>query len=222
MSITESIKNEYNKICEMDRHKRWDYYKTYYLKATIIAVIGLALFAWFIKDTFFQQEPVSMGCAYGVELTDEQKYTLTDGYMDYYGYNPKKCDAYVSTDNMFEGTQQQMDANGQEMALFAQIAAGQIYYLILDESTMNLYLNGGIYAGLDEVLPADLIDGLNDAVINLTDPETNESYRAAIDLKKIGFLTEDWQEGYLIYTIARPDDEYPVKLLQYLLDKGTK
>ena len=216
MRITESIKTEYNKIREMDSKKRIEYFKTYYLTATIVTLICLALFAWFVKDTFFQPEPVCMGCAYGVELTDEQRYALTDGYMDYYGYNPRKCAAYVSTDNMFEGTEQQMDANGQEMALFAQIAAGQIYYLILDEYTLNLYINGGVYAGLDEVLPKNVVDGLGDAVVNLVDPETNESYRVAIDLKKIGFLSEEWQQGYLIYTIARPDSEYPLRLLEYL------
>lgn len=216
MSFTDRIKSEYNKMREMDSKKRLEYYKTYYLKLTIIVLIGIVLFAWFIKDTFFQKEMVCVGCAYGVELTDEQIYALTDGYLDYYGYNPQKCDAYLSTDNMFEGTEQQMDANGQEMALFAQIAAGQIYYLILDEYTLNLYINGGIYAGLDEALPADKIDELADAVVNLTDPETGESYRAAIDLKKLGFLKDDSRDGYLIYTIAKPDDEYPERFLQYL------
>lgn len=217
MNISEKIKEEYNKIREMDSKKRWDYYKTYYLKATIVAVVCLILFGWFIKDTFFQPEPVCMGCAYGIELSDEQKNVLTNGYMKYYGYNPKKCSAYVATDNMFEGTAQQMDASSHEMALFAQIAAGQIYYLILDEYTLNLFSNGGVYAGLDEVLPANVVDELGDAVYTLTDSETNTKYKAAIDLKKLGFLTEDWQhDGYLVFTIARPDDDFPKRLYEYI------
>lgn len=222
MAIKEKIVNECNKIKEMDGKRRKDYLLTYYKWPGIFLLIGLAMLGWFVKDVFFQPEPVSMGCAYGVELTDEQKNELTDGYMEYYGYNPKKCAAVVATDNLFEGTAQQMDANGQEMALFAQIASGQIYYLILDESLLKLYANGGIYSGLEEVLPKEMVDSFGDNVMTLTDPETGEEYKAAVDLKALGFFTEEWQDGYLVFTIARPDDEYPIRLINYLTVCGKR
>lgn len=206
----------------MDKARRKSYLMTYYKWPAIFFVIGLVLFAWFVKDTFFQPEPVSMGCAFGVTLTEEEKTLLTDGYLEYYGHDPKKNVAVVATDNMFEGTAQQMDANGNQMALFAQIAAGEIYYLILDDYLLELYSNGGVYCGLNEVLPKDVVQKLVDSgcTRQLTDPDTGEVYEAAIDLKSIGFLTKEDPDGYLIYTIARPDEGYPLRLYEYLVDCG--
>ena len=219
MKIKESIVNEYKKIIAMNRQQKWEYYKAYYLIPSIVILIGIVLFIWFIKDVFMQPESVCLGCVYGVDITDKQKEELSTGYLEYYGYNSDDYFAAVSTDNMFEGTAQQMDANGHEMALFAQIAAGEIYYLILDEDTLNLMANGGIYASLDEVLPEDVLTELGDKIVWLEDPETKKSYAMAIDLNKLGFLNESGQEGYLVYTIAKIGDDFPLKFYEYLKAK---
>lgn len=55
-----------------------------------------------------------------------------------------------------------------------------------------------------------------DAVIELEDPDTG-IYKGALDLRKIGFLNSD-QEGYLIFTIALPTQDYSMKLLDYLVN----
>lgn len=220
MKIIDSIKSELNKVSGMDKDKKWDYFKTYYLKGSIVVAILLILFIWFVKDVFFQKEGACMGCVYGVELTDEEKYILMDGYLDYFELNPRKYSAFVSTDNMFENTEQQMDANSHEMALIAQIAAGEIYYLILDKDILEMYSNSGIYSTLDEVLEEELIAELKakDMVVNLTDSDSLKEYPTAIDLKKLGFIKEDYREAYLVFTIARPDDDFPKRFLNYLRD----
>lgn len=216
--MLEKSKAELNKIKAMDKEKRWDYFKTYYLKITIALLIGIVLFGWFVKDTIFQKTGACMGCAYEVEITDEQKEILTDGYLEYYGLNPRKYSAALATDNMFEGTDQQMDANSHEMALFAQIAAGEIYYLILDEATLNMYSNGGIYYRLDEIFDNSTLDSLQGMTVDVKDYGSEDKYPTAIDLKKLGFLEGD-EEGYLVFTIGIPDPEFPVRLLDYLRAK---
>ena len=68
MTIKEKIVNECNKIKEMDGKRRKDYLLTYYKWPGIFLLIGLAMLGWFVKDVFFQPEPVSMGCAYGLDI----------------------------------------------------------------------------------------------------------------------------------------------------------
>lgn len=215
-NIRENIKTELNKVKEMNKEQKWDYFKTYYLKISVISIICLILLIWFIKDTVFQKEIINAGCVYGVEITEEEQQILTDGYLKYLGLNPKKYDAFISIDNMFEGTVQQMDANTHEMALLAQIAGGQIYYMILDKDNLYMYENSGIYSSLDDLFPDGLPDRLNDGIEELTDPETGNSYPVAIDLSKAG-LFNDGREAYLAFTIGIPNKEYPKKFLEYLL-----
>lgn len=217
MKIADNIRDELNKISGMDKDKKKDYFKTYYLKPTIIIFVCLLMLVWFIKDTVFQPKGVCMGCAYGVEISDEQKEQLTSGYLQYYGYNTKKYRAFLSTDNMFEGTAQQMDANSHEMALFAQIAAGEIHYLILDKYNLDRMANGGIYASLRQVLPNDYLNRLDGKIITLKDSETGEEYEAAIDLSKTGFLGDDSFEGYLVFAVAPPEDDFAASFLDYVI-----
>lgn len=214
MTLREKIKAEIAKVSEMDNHKKWEYYKSYYMGPSIVAVLILAMLAWYIKDTFYRPDEVSIGCAFSVELTDEQREYLTDGYIEYYGYNPKKSLAYLSMDNLFADTAQKVDADNSLMALYAQIASGQIYYLILDEKGMNTMVEAGIYADLDDIFDKNYLSNYETAIVELSDSDVGK-YRGAIDLTKIGFLPDD-KEGYLVFTIARPDDDYPKRLLDFI------
>lgn len=215
--LPKKVRDEIDKISQMDREQKWSYFKTYYLKASIICLICLVCLIWFIKDTVFQKEYAIAGCVYGTSISYEQKEMLTSGYLERYGFSKNKYQAAVATDNMFEGTAQQMDANSHEMALFAQIAAGEIYYLILDEDMLLAMQNGGIYASLSEVLSEATIEKLGDAVVCLEDSDTGV-YEGAVDLKKVGFFTEDNPDGYLVFTIAKPYPDFQERLTEYIIE----
>ena len=201
----------------------WSYYKTYYLWPSVGVLIALVLFAWFIKDTVFPKRMVCAGCAYGIELSEKQQEALQDGYIRAMGLNPKKAFAGLSTDNIFEDTNQQMDANEQQMALIAQVAAGDIHYLIFDERNLLRYQNSGIYEPLDEVLSEDVLQRVKGNTYSLTDSDSGEEYLAAIDLKALGLLNEEWQqEGYLIFTIGVPSEEFADTFFAYLCEAFSK
>lgn len=215
--ITEIINTEKNKISQMDKNQKWDYFKTYYMAKTIALVVVIVLLTWFIKDTFFQKKIANSGCVYGVELTDEEKIKLTEGYLDYYDIDKRRYCAYISTDNMFEATEQKMDASTHEMALFAQIAAHEIYYLILDEENFYRLANGGVYASLDDIFTEGLPDEIKNKTITFTDQETGDECAVAIDLKGNG-LFSDGREAFLVFTVGIKDKEYPGRFLDYILD----
>jgi len=209
---------EKEKISQMNRDQKWDYFKTYYLAKTIVLFVAIVLFIWFVKDTFFQKKIANAGCVYGVEISEEEKVALTEGYLDYYSIDKKKYGAYISTDNMFEDTEQKMDANAHEMALFAQIAAGEIYYLILDKENFEKMSNGGIFASLDEVFADEgLPEEIKDRTVKIIDKESGVEYNAAIDLRGTGLFNDD-TEAYLVFTIGIPDKEYPKRFLDYIFE----
>ena len=132
MGIREKISKEKAKVSGMNKEQKWEYFKVYYLAKTICVAIGIILLIWFVNDTILQKKVVSAGCVYSVFVSDDAKEALTTGYLEYYHYDLDKYEAFVSTDNMFEDTEQKMDANAQEMALITQASAGEIHYLILD------------------------------------------------------------------------------------------
>lgn len=182
MGIKEKILTEKDKISAMNKEQKFEYFKAYYLAKLICAFVGIILLVWFVNDTFLQKKVVSAGCVYGVFASDDAKEALTKGYLDYYSYDNNKYEAFISTDNMFEDTEQKMDANAQEMALITQASAGEIHYLILDNNNFDRYASGGIYASLDELFKDGLPKEIKDKVIYTQDEESGISYPAAIDI----------------------------------------
>ena len=217
MGIREKISKEKAKVSGMNKEQKWEYFKAYYLAKTICVAIGIILLIWFVNDTILQKKVVSAGCVYSVFASDDAKEALTKGYLDYYSYDNNKYDAFISTDNMFEDTEQKMDANAQEMALITQASAGEIHYLILDKNNFDRYASGGIYASLDELFKDGLPEKVKDKVIYANDPESGISYPAAIDISGTK-LFEDSKEALLVFTIGIPDKDYPKKFLDYILN----
>lgn len=218
MGIKEKILTEKDKISAMNKEQKFEYFKAYYLAKLICAFIGIILLVWFVNDTFLQKQVVSAGCIYGVLVSDDTKEALTTDYLDYYSYDKDKYEAFISTDNMFEDTEQKMDANAQEMALITQASAGEIHYLILDKNNFDRYASGGIYASLDELFKDGLPEKVKDKVIYTKDPESGISYPAAIDISGTK-LFADSKEALLVFTIGIPNKDYPVKLLEYIINQ---
>ena len=217
MGINEKLSKEKDKVSGMNKEQKWEYFKAYYLAKTICVVIAIILLIWFVNDTILQKKVVSAGCVYNVPVSDDAKEALTIGFLDYYHYDKNKYEAFVSIDNMFEDTEQKMDANAQEMALITQASAGEIHYLILDRNNFDRYASGGIYASLDELFKDGLPEKVKDKVIYADEPESGISYPAAIDLSDTK-LFGDSKEALLVFTIGIPDKDYPKKFLDYILN----
>jgi len=217
-NLRERINKEIRKIKSMNREQKISYFKTYYMWKSLAILIAIILVVLFIKDTMFQKEAVSSGIAFNVELSEEQYHKLTDEYLENFGYDSDKYMANVARDNLFYDTAQKMDEYSNMMALQAQIAAGEIFYLMIDKRLMEEMASAGIYSSLDEVLDKETIDYLHskDAVCSVTDPDYGEVI-VAIDLSKIGFFESD-REGYLIYTVACPSKDYAESFLRYLME----
>lgn len=211
------IRDEINKISAMNRAQKWSYYKTYYMWPTVAVVIGIVLLVWFFMDTFGQKTAVANGCAFGVELSDAQIELITDGYLRTYGYDASKYTAAVAVDNFFADTAQVMDAYSNTMAVCAQIAAGEIQYLILDETTLHSMETAGVYMEPAEVLSSDLYEQVSESIVCVTD-ENAKAYPAAIDLKAIGWLDDSAPDAYLVFTAGINDDSFADNFLKLLLE----
>lgn len=218
MSLKEKIEVELNKVKQMNRTQKISYFKTYYMVPCIVVIVVIALAIWFIADTVFQKKNVSFGVVYNVNISDETETLLTDGYMERYGYDSKKCMTAISRDNLFDGTAQQMDAYSSQMALFAQIAAGEVHYLIVDKSMLDVMQTGGIFASVDEVLSDEMYKNVQDSVVILSD-EDGKEYVGAIDLCKLKIVPDCDNGAYLCISVSTPDEQYPDRLVGLLLGK---
>lgn len=179
----ENIRIEIEKVKKMNRAEKWSYFKTYYLVKTLIALTALILIIWFVYDMKqASREVLISGCMVNVEMDDEGYVFLTDGYQNYLGIDEKEGITQISPDNYLDFLgEQQMDNYSYEMALMAQIAAGDFDYMILDEAAYEHFLDAEIYADVNNVLSADQLELCKDRLTG------EEGVTTAVDISGTAF-----------------------------------
>lgn len=221
MTIRESINQEIKKIEGMNGRKRWEYFKTYYLAKTIIA-FGIAIMLLHLVYSIHLggREVLASGCLVNVEISDNGERFLTDEYVTFCGESEKDAVAYVSLGNRFDFSgDHQIQDNAYEIALLAQISAGEYQYMILDEQGLKYFMKLDVYSNLDNVLTDSQKERLSQRMVyqTLQDGKTQTAF--AICLRETEFaqkyqLYQD--EAYLVLIDVNQDIEKACMLVDYI------
>lgn len=220
MSLKDKLKTELEKIRKMNAGERWSYFKTYYLSLFLIGLIVFVLLLHFCFDMKQNnREVLSSGCLVNVSIKAEGVVFLTDDYVDACDKSLKDAVSYLSTDNTLKFMEDNpLDQDSYEMALTAQIFAGEYSYMILDETALSHFEKDDFYANLEKTLTQSQCDRLKDRMVSqkMQDGE----YPVAINLtdtKVAEFFTSDAKNIYLIFVDVQQDVSKNQQLIEYLL-----
>ncbi|WP_066715363.1 hypothetical protein [Clostridium sp. Marseille-P299] len=151
-------KTERQKLSEMNGKEKWQYYKDYYLKKTIMSTILIAFVAYFLY-TVLSPKPetvLHVACA-NYQFSEEQIEQLEQGFGEYLGINTDKQDilfdpTYILSDFDYTSTE--------KLSILA--FAGELDVLIVPESKFKEYAFSGSLWSLSDQLPTDLYSALSD------------------------------------------------------------
>ncbi len=224
LSWKEAIELEINKIKEMSSKERVNYFKTYYLSKTIAAVCILGLVIWFVIDMKnANKEILIAGCMVNVEVGTGGYHYMTDHYLEYAQADEKKEVAYLSVGNRLNFLNgQEMDNYSYEMALIAQLSAGDFQYMILDESALDRFQELDVYIDMEEVLTKEQLKKYKDSIVYLKSEEKDSEEAAAFMLKDTKLVNEyepEPKDIYLVFIDVNFDKEKCTKFINYLLEK---
>lgn len=219
MKIKEKWKLRVSEFKQMDSRQRWSYFKKYYLLKCIIALIFLAMvlhFGFDIRQN--HREVLASGCLVDVEISPQGVVYLTDDYLSACHKNPKASVSYLSTDNTLSfSSDAPLDQDSYEMALIAQISAGEYSYMILDEQALGYFVESDFYADLGKVLSKEQYHRL-EWRLNYQNMQDGK-YPVALCLDKTdiaGYLQTDASKAYLVFTNVNQDIAKNRQLVDYL------
>ncbi len=223
LTLTEQIEQEKEKVKDMDKKTKWSYFKTYYLSKVLIGLAVLCMVVWFGYDMIQgSREIVMSGCMINVNINSEGHQFLTNDYVTASGNDPKKVIAQVSLENnlMFMDEEQAMDNQSYEMALFAQIAAGDYDYMILDEAAFEHFQKADIYSDLSQVLSSQELEVWQDRLVYTKRPDGKEdTFASAIRLTDT-VLCERFEfnskEVYIVLINVNEQNGNGKRLLDYI------
>lgn len=223
MTLKETINQEIDKFKSMDSKKKWDYFKTYYLKVTIIIIIAIALLIHLLYSIGLgKREVLASGCFVNVGISEEGVLFLTDEYLTFCEKTDKDAVATVALDenlDVYGETPMSTDPYV-EMALLAQLSAGEYQYMILDREGLEKFAQLELYADLESILDEKQISNLEDRIVYLDNQAGKDNTASAIVLTGTGFATKYQlmpKEVYLAFVNIEPDAEKNKRLINYIL-----
>ena len=223
MTLKETIDQEINKFKSMDSEKKWDYFKTYYLKTMVIGIIVLALIIHLLYSiTLGKREVLASGCFVNVGISEEGVRFLTDEYLTFCGKTDKDAVAVAALDesvNVYGESPMSTDTY-EEMAFLTQLSAGEYQYMILDKEGLEKFAELELYADLESILDEQQMSNLEDRIVYLDNQAGKDNTASAIALAGTGFAAKYRlmpKEIYLAFVNIEPDTEKNKRLINYIL-----
>ncbi len=218
LTFKEYVEEEKQKLGEMSKEEKIDYFKEYYLKMVIFAVIVLILLIWLLIDVGlgFRGNVVTGGVV-NTKLSEEGSLFLSDEYMTYLNASKLTKKVNLAPDIFID------DDDPQSYTIFqAELATNTYNYLITDEKGLAFATQLEVVANLDEVLESDLSQKLSDKIVYRKSGDNGTEIAAAIEITDTAFTKNYVNSGGKVYfVITGNPDEYgkALKMLEYILEK---
>lgn len=168
-------KSERQKLSEMNGKEKWQYFKDYYFKKTIVSVLLISLVGYFLY-TVLSPKPetvLHIACA-NYQFSEEQIEQLEQEVADYLGIDPNTQDvlfdpSYILSDFDY--------SSAEKLSVLA--FARELDVLIVPESKFQEYAFSGSLWSLSDQLPTDLYSALSDKFYLSQLRQDEESYEDA-------------------------------------------
>ena len=225
-NFKETVEEEKLKWKEMSFKKKLIYFKDYYMWWTILIVVGLVcFFTWLFGHVILAKKPVVKGMCINLYMEYEDANRIRDEYPEFAGYDPKKYSSEFAIDEFidFSLSHEKYSQYDEMMAIYAQVVGGNIYYFLVEDTTLYGMTDSGLIVSPDELLSKEFLDELasKDALIYTKDfvpeelwSEYSEVY--AIDLGKLGFDADKENDNYyLLFSVAMPHDDNAENIIRF-------
>ena len=228
-------RSEKEQFKAMSGKEKWDHFKQYYLKLSIVGILGLALVVYCIYSFFAPKTQTVLNVAVLDGAIDSDTCETIDTDMTDRLELEDLEDVYI--DNSYYISASEYSAqNVQKLSTF--LMAREIDVMIAPESTFNNYCKAGYFSTLSDALPTQLFSTLSDNFYYAVGPDEDEDDSTSEDtstssdaptvaygIKLDGFTVRD-NDGN---TISNPilgivvNSKYTdngAAFVQYLYDEG--
>lgn len=218
LTFKEYVEEEKQKLSEMNKEEKIDYFKEYYLKLCIFGVVVLILLLWLMIDIGLNlRHNVVTGGVVNIKLTTEGTELLGKQYLEHLQLSKVFNKVNIAPDIFLD------DDDPQSYTIFqAELATNSYNYLITDDKGLDFIVELECLADLDTVLDSEVSGQVSDKKIYKKLKESGTEIAAAIDITDTAFAKEYIESGGKVYfVISGKEKEYDsaVAMLKYILER---
>lgn len=219
-SMHDEIREQNAKLKDASFKEKLAYFKEYYLKTTIIAVI-VAIFVGHLAYTMITAPKDTAFAAFFFNSTGDSSSTeLIDGFVAHQNINIKKHDAYIDATMNYAPESIGPDSYMAMQKSMAVIATGELDVLVGDTATIDYFSKGECVHDITEILPEDLLTQFEDKIYYTKFGEDEILIPAGIYVTDAPKLNQHYyygnQEPILSFVINSNSIDNAIAFLRYL------
>lgn len=198
-SMHDEIREQNAKLKNAPLREKLAYFKEYYLKTTIIAVVAIILVGSMIYSMLTSPSDTAFAAYFYNNTGDMSDSGLIDGFVTYAGIDTKKSNAYIDTTMHYSPDGQNLDAYAMLEKSMAVITTGELDVVVGDTDTIDYFANSECLHDITTILPEDLLEIFQDKLYYAKLGESDELTPVGIYVTDATKLNE-----YHYYTDMEP------------------
>lgn len=198
-SMHDEIREQNAKLKNAPLREKLAYFKEYYLKTTIIAVVAIILVGSMIYSMLTSPSDTAFAAYFYNNTGDMSDSGLIDGFVTYAGIDTKKSNAYIDTTMHYSPDGQNLDAYAMLEKSMAIITTGELDVVVGDTDTIDYFANSECLHDITTILPEDLLEIFQDKLYYAKLGESDELTPVGIYVTDAPKLNE-----YHYYTDMEP------------------
>ncbi len=204
---TREEKSEKQKWSEMGKKEKWQYFNEYYRNKLILLIVGVVAGVWLLYSVV---GPSVESVLYVAVINDYWNDTASEALeldlKEYVNAHPKWEEVIIDDSYYFQGDSS-TDASQYVQKLAAYIFAGDIDIIVANEEQFEVYATQDYFSNLQEILPADLYDLVEDSLVYYTSENDGKTLPVGIRLgdSKVYASMNNYQESPLLGIMGNSD-----------------
>jgi hypothetical protein len=219
-SMHDEIREQNAKLKNAPLKKKWEYFKEYYLKMTLLILVIAILLISLAYSVITSPKETAFTAFFFNDTGDSSDTTLIDGFVDYIGVDTKKESCYI--DATMNYTEDQSDYSSYLFVekVMAEIAAEDLDVIVGDEMTVKYYAGLECFSDVTEILPDDLLDKFSDKLYYATVGESDELVPVGIYITDAPKINENYyyvdKEPIMGFIVNSNNTDNSIEFLRYI------
>lgn len=175
-SMYDEIREQNAKLKGAPLKDKWEYFKDYYLKGTIIGVVALILIGSIAYTIATAPDDTAFAAVFFNDTGDSSNTELCDRFCEYHGINTDEHYAYI--DSTYSYDSEVMDYENGVIGIqkvSALIAAKELDIIAGDYEAFDYYAQSDAFHNLEDIMSKEQLEKYSDKIYYYTNPETGVS-----------------------------------------------
>lgn len=179
-SMHDEIREQNAKLKDAPLKEKIAYFQEYYLKTTILIVIGVIFVGYLAYSVLTAPSDTAFAAFFYNDTGDSSNTELIDGFTAYMNIDTEKHEAYIDTTMNYSPDNNNYDAYMSLEKSMAVISTGELDVIVGDTDTIDYFARGECLHDITTVLPDDLLAQFQDKLYYAKSGENGELIPAGI------------------------------------------